>query len=124
MRLSEGIRLGAMMKPQANTHDEYPTKSCVIQAALDSIGEDGDLTVQEGYETFKKLFPIALMRVQRPDLTMQFTDEICSCMFVLNDCERWSRERIADWVESIENQLEQQREAEHATEHSCAVQQS
>lgn len=126
LKLSEAIRLGALMKPQHHNRDEFfvvvpaPVKpgdilhlsenqecSCVMGAAIDAAGlehgDGGPIDAQKGWP-----------RPWRPVLHLQ--EEPCpecgrrhGCVYDilirLNDDHRWTRERIADWVAGIEQLL-------------------
>lgn len=94
MRLSEAIRLGAMLDPQVFgvTANEYGT--CAIGGALKAIGVSGQ------YNEALNHWPIAGEIVTNPvrgDMHLLF-----GIVRELNDEHEWTRERIADWVESIE----------------------
>ena len=110
MRLSEAIRLGAMLRPQ--TFNERLTKrgSCAWGAALETVG-----CVEVG-TPWPAVAPVALawwpwaFRVDSSTLVAS----PCACggelsatwaagiIVHLNNKHRWTREAIADWVETIE----------------------
>jgi hypothetical protein len=109
MRLSEAMRLGSMLRPQGFgrvlTHDG---KSCALGAAYDAIGE-----LRPSGLMFKE---IALIRDAWPVLhqeaiqcpacakTPRMDDGTFSGNIThLNDDHRWTREQIADWVETLES---------------------
>jgi len=132
MKLSEAIRLGSMMKPQAfgdyfrwesDTEDGTPPiASCALGAALDAIGE-GHGPGSNGWHLD------AIVRTTWPVL-WQPTDcsalgcghacgviDACSVdgdgvvairrsvakqIVHLNDYHKWTRDQIADWVATIE----------------------
>lgn len=94
MRLSEAIRLGAMLKPQGfeGTGSRQCPATCAYGAALDAISRDG--------------FP--------SDIWPWIDQTLFQCpacdqkhgMYIiphLNNDHRWTRERIADWVETLES---------------------
>lgn len=102
MRLSEAIRLGATMKPQAFDDfydDSSHEASCALGAAADAIGmtigtDDGD----------EIEWPDEWMRVFRA--TNRGRCPACNKKLInldpiphLNDDHRWTREQIADWIE-------------------------
>lgn len=104
MRLSEAIRLGAMLKPQGfgSMHPREAVesqryclgirvieKSCALGAAQDA-GYRGDWLT-------KTLAPC-------PGCSDGAHWWITTAVMHLNDMHHWTRERIADWVETIENQ--------------------
>jgi hypothetical protein len=95
MRLSEAIRLGAMMKPQAFGASFHDGRTCALGAALDAIGR-----VRECYLNAPDYWAMLVNYVAEP-----VTGEMClvlSAIRELNDQHRWTREQIADWVETIE----------------------
>ena len=101
MKLSEAIRLGAMMKPQGFCellNDKGGT--CAIGAAGDAFGKIS-------YTAIEKMYPFIIAERQ-PDCPMcgvcGSRIDIEGIIFHLNDAHRWTREDIADWVETIENQ--------------------
>ena len=107
MKLSEAIRLGSMMKPQAQgalVSDSGGT--CAIASALDATGRlcgYNDLTSAERRDVWIELGWNYGLDVQCP---------ACGAIYQyfaivhLNDAHRWTRERIADWVEAVEAQQE------------------
>ncbi len=114
MKLSEAIRLGAMMKPQA-FKAYHSDGACALQAASEACGivplagihEESPLMIP--YPQLRRQFPVL-------DLDMSCCDKRCfqqwnitdmmSVIWHLNDDHRWTRERIADWVETVENAQE------------------
>ena len=92
MRLSEAIRLGATMKPQSFGVEQGDGGSCARGAAADAIG------VTDWFET---------PWLKWATLECQTTCPVCdkpghlagTIAYCLNDSHRWTRERIADWVE-------------------------
>lgn len=100
MRLSEAIRLGAMLKPQGfGFGSGHPTASatCALGSAYEA-SNCGD-----GWWNLEKCFPIVNLL---PTKCPSCGDAMPSMVPHLNDDHRWSRERIADWVELIETSLE------------------
>ncbi len=98
MKLSEAIRLGAMLKPQYFVG--VPSTlggSCALMAAGDAIGVNYMLV------DVLPVWPILATRSVCPECNACNTVEfIIACC--LNDKHRWTRERIADWVAAIEPQ--------------------
>jgi hypothetical protein len=102
MLLSEAIRLGAMSKPQGTgVNSANPSRSsvCVIGAALFAIGVQCECW--DSYDELKKAFPLADQPIICPKSGIEVT--ITKALWMLND-DGWTRERIADWVESIERE--------------------
>jgi hypothetical protein len=98
LRLSEAIRLGAMLKPQGfgwfNTDDGG---TCAMGAAMQAAGHIRDWPVVKKSPAACPACP--LVRVS------DNTHNATGAMIVhLNDDHRWTRERIADWVATLEAQ--------------------
>lgn len=99
MTLSEAIRLGSMLGPQIRGHVVGPGhSSCALGAAMIAVryhnrcGTPWEL---------KALFPITASIVRCPSCAG--TPAVLSaCIVHLNDAHRWTREQIADWVETLE----------------------
>jgi hypothetical protein len=107
MKLSEAIRLGAMLKPQAFDALFTGGATCAVGAALDAIGvELLDEAVCKNFppdslwDEAELRFPLlAVVAVHPVDLRHM---EVGMLITDLNDFHLWSREQIADWVESVE----------------------
>lgn len=101
MKLSEAIRLGAMMKPQDFSNGGRTTNStCAREAAADAVGENDWFEAcrrQEWQWTYAVKIVCPVCRGYERALA-------CVIAYCLNDLHKWSRERIADFVEQIENQ--------------------
>lgn len=130
MKLSEAIRLGSMMKPQAFGHlfDDEHNSSCAMGAAIDAIGRP--LRPIRYNEVSGNLRGPAhqipnTMVVDIPDewfLMMNFSCHPCpacdmighidSIIVHLNDTHLWTREKIADWVENVEKIIEAEKVVE------------
>lgn len=112
MKLSEAIREGAKLRPQGygfyfGIHfDDEQLCSCALGAALESVyGNDapslaemlGDNAVEEMFARF------AINRLERFDNPARpgMRGPLWDVIIQLNDRQCWSREAIADWVESI-----------------------
>jgi hypothetical protein len=101
MRLSEAIRLGALLKPQGfNDYWDGDGNSCAIGAAADALGVPMErLAALENQHkrVLEQPCPACDRQIQYGESTVTH----------LNDDHRWTRERIADWVETIEARSEQ-----------------
>ncbi len=105
MKLSEAIRLGAMLDPKGvgpeAAHDGAE-RTCALGAARKAV----NFTSHWG--RLNEIWPILDLRVTVPRGSL-WKGERCPLMdaiYKLNDevlCE-WTRERIADWVATIEAQ--------------------
>lgn len=104
MRLSEAIRLGAMLKPQAFGDYFNSVGTCALGAACEAAGVSCE-AIGDYERQFLAVFaePCPACGV-RPDTGNKYTSGFCNTVLHLNDTHRWTREQIADWVETIEQQ--------------------
>lgn len=108
MRLSEAIRLGAMLSPQA--HWGYtghpadipvnPPPTCAIGAALLAVGKLAEVLDIDTDLSHAHVFPALNRLVMCPVDHGLFAMDVI--IVGLNDGEYWSREAIADWVATVE----------------------
>lgn len=104
MTLSEAIRLGSMLHPQGfarfhgYSHDQASIVTCALGAAEDA-----------GY----RIVDMPILRMAATCPASEWC-RVCHCVYDviihLNDEHRWTREAIADWVETIEAGIPQQEE--------------
>lgn len=105
MKISEAMRLGAMMHPQGfgrlfdhrfndRTRQNEVISSCALGAVLDGGLLSTDLRCIEVYE--KRLCPAC----QEPQANIEYI------IVHLNDHHRWTREAIADWLETVESAMQ------------------
>ena len=122
MKLSEAIRLGAMIRPQNFGMLIGPIEGIkdVASCALGAAGEAcGVLHYDAEIQGLTDAAPYAELEVRWPLLSKRSAGLMCpACGMVhsgiltafnvsdmiqtLNDSHSWSRERIADWVEQLE----------------------
>jgi hypothetical protein len=109
MKLSEAIRLGAMATEQGVGNGSLlsTTSTCALGAAR-FAGNVACLSDTDAYEQLPKRWPILLEKVSLPRDTSHYSAchqrVLMEGVWVLNDCDGWTREEIADWVETIELQ--------------------
>lgn len=84
--LAEAIRRGAKMKPQCRLSLFHDGHSCAIGAAMDGSGAQTDFALET-------LFPVL-------NNTFKF-EKLMRRIVNLNDHFGWSRERIADWIDTL-----------------------
>lgn len=96
MKLSEAIRLGSMMKPQSFNSDTDGA-TCALQAACEALGRP----VEDWCELVWEYENLADLEPRCPQCGR--AEEFEGVVWHLNDTHRWTRERIADFVEQIEN---------------------
>ncbi|HXJ11752.1 MAG TPA: hypothetical protein VNH19_05710 [Candidatus Limnocylindrales bacterium] len=112
MKLSEAIRLGAMLRPQGFHNYFYHdgSGSCALGSAAEAAGLFNADNFEEHVnksQTLTSAFPLLPQFVPHPHSAFRgrrmSLDTIVPC---LND-NGWTRERIADWVQTIEDSLPQ-----------------
>ena len=111
MKLSEAMRLGSMLKPQA--FDQYVdlenTKTCAMGAAMDAAGLIGDMwTAYFGgsdHHVWRETWPWANVPLvaECPACDLPLRQKVGAVVAHLNNEHRWTRERIADWVQTLED---------------------
>ena len=120
MTLSEAIRLGAMLYPQRFKGDGIteamggaePSACAGIAAAIAAgcplipcdpprVGRQGGL-VYHDVEWPRAWIDLFMLPAQCPECAHPRYPTILWNLIHLNDDHRWTRERIADWVETIE----------------------
>lgn len=124
MKLSEAIRLGAMMSEQGfDGGMREGGKRCVLAAVADACGIPGSLRPEEAemdqdsplipgvpYVRLRERFP-ELSRPVRFPHTLNSYGKLATqageiqiletVLWGLNDSCHWTREQIADWVETV-----------------------
>ena len=142
MKLSDAIRLGALLRPQGHGGGTIfldSKESCALGAALEAAGVGTNRTgmdlmgrivhAEDPYNKVKELWPIVMEKVEVIPpavhenwmLKANNGQTLGTLIWILNDAAKWSREKIADWVEAIENEHEaKQREALLARELTTA----
>lgn len=99
MKLSEAIRAGAKLGPQVrNRHFGDNGGSCALGAAI--MGADLDMYSFVLVESWSILGEVETNPYSKKQ---GFVSDIIT---ILNDVCFWSREAIAEWVETIENKKE------------------
>lgn len=108
MKLSEAIRLGAMLSPGGHGHLYLFGKTCALGAALEARGEllkkISAETSTRNYDRLDELWPVLTSDAAHPGTGG--IDTLRSVIWSLNDVFGWTREQIADYVETIEAQHE------------------
>lgn len=106
MKLSEAIRLGAMLKPQA--FGQYGSvASCALRAATDALGIPPNKADSPDYDALKARYRYLDVLQPCPVPTCWLsgeTDRALAVIYHLNDHHQWTREQIADWIATIEPQ--------------------
>ena len=105
MKLSEAIRQGAKLRPQSvgryfetDDQDETVYASCALGAAHEAVS--GNTDTLELVDHLADEFPeLRSFRAQNP--MKQWSDHLWVVITNLNDKQGWSRERIADYLETL-----------------------
>lgn len=109
MQLSEAIRLGAMTTPQGHGNASYFSDEarCALGSAAHALG----LQLADGLGPLYNLLITVYPWMKQglfPCSECGHLDVAISIIWHLNDSHRWTREQIADWVESVEPKEEQE----------------
>ena len=100
MLLSKAIREGAKLRPQGFGYRFDGKTSCALEAALEAATGRTDATPPE----FHKHFGVRWRgRFDCPAEGCALHANRISLITHLNDSHQWTRERIADWVATVEN---------------------
>lgn len=117
MKLSAAIRIGSMTTKQI-THEmtDGGNGRCALGAAMDACGKD--IPGNTYSPVWLREFPILANKVIHPVTGRSRSDfgtpwTVMYVVAILNDLYGWSREQIADWVESIEAGTEKTVDQEH-----------
>ncbi len=96
LSLSEAMRLGAMLKPQGfGIWDTFrPEVACALNAVRLAIG--GEMFLLDRFPILKTVTDCP---VCGPEANCRTTLNVVIASH-LNDDHRWTRERIADWIEA------------------------
>jgi hypothetical protein len=121
LHLSEAIRLGSLVTEQISQQlfsKDFAGNvlgACALGAAYVAIGETGDL-IHDPLE-WDWIFKIHAGHVG-PD-GLKYYRRVDSTIIDLNDGEEYTREQIADWVESVERERGMWDEPVEAAEEEC-----
>lgn len=113
MRMSDAMRLGAMLAGPVHgpvfSHDGGPCRACAIGAVLLAVLGEKEARKQVNDEScgyrvaVRKLWPwINSTTFQHPITSCNTASPIISTIVFLFEVEGWSREQIADWLETVE----------------------
>lgn len=111
--MSEAIRAGALLRPQAFGHlfkyawkeNDLEIQSCAIGAAAEAVsGRRANSGGTEAYNFLSRLYPYLRDKCACPEACSE-SEEVQDIIIHLNDDHLMSRERIADWVEKYEEKI-------------------
>lgn len=107
MKLSEAIREGAKRRPQTQNTFFSNGASCALGAAYEHLEGFSALMYDSEDIEFELIvkFPVLEYAVQSP-VDAEMEDSLFNIISDLNDVRNWTREQIADWVETVEQQSE------------------
>lgn len=118
MKLSEAMREGSKLSNQCFGSIGFKDKTCALGAVAEWLEYTGQSKVNWRYTLY---FPILFENILPPCGCCPTADSVGFCLdddgtFMvsiahLNDAHKWSREAIAEWVETIETKLEASRMA-------------
>lgn len=104
MRVSEAIRLGSLLVPQGfgfAYSRRVQGAVCANQAAKLAVGANES---EEPWPWREEMVERCPFCVERFRAGCGFSPDVLGLVAHLNDDHRWSRERIADYVESLERE--------------------
>ncbi len=107
MKLSDAIRFGAMMRPQRTDGNWLRADgSCALGAAAEAVGAVCATSADEEQALYDNILSkhwpwLASKRVEDP-LVRGVRGFVGLAIMRLNDSARWTRERIAEWVATVE----------------------
>jgi len=103
LTVADAIRLGSLMRKQGYGDVYTETSTCAFGAALDAIGLNGSY--------HPGLLPVAWKALfDRPATCPEcghVAQGTCGIIVHLNDYHLWTRQEIADWVETVEARADQ-----------------
>lgn len=120
MRLADAIRLGAMLAPPGTGGRMDEDTRCALASAAEAVGLTPVWDTVQGhwivhYTHLTDRFPVLSRTVRLPEghhtvavigqEVLETTEApLMHAIWYLNDSARWSREAIAEWVDSLEPQ--------------------
>lgn len=102
MTLSEAMRLGAALRPHGFGQFERHGRTCAIGAAMEATAFWRTAVWPEGWMALFNQVTTCPHAGCRFDWPVDEARLVWDVIVHLNDHHRWTRERIADWVETVE----------------------
>lgn len=117
MKLSEAIRLGSTLAPQAFGNFKHGGGTCALGAAWEAVCGDIGVGILD--------LPSDWSWTGRTSVECPACDapsgSVTRVITHLNDDHRWTREAIADWVKTLEDRMETaaqvKEEEQHVSDH-------
>jgi hypothetical protein len=107
MKLSEAIRMNGMMKPQGFGPDSIISTDapCALGGALQSVGSHPRSQMDALWAVADK-WPWSIAQYNTCPVcdSLFYQRPIRAIIWHLNDDHEWTRQQIADWVETVEPQ--------------------
>ena len=101
MKLSTAMRIGSMTTQQIIYHWSDGKNGRCALGAIAAAHNINDKNVLEMMKKTYDLFPQLSIITSNP--CSQINGQLVICISTLNDQYNWSREKIADWIEDLEN---------------------
>lgn len=99
MKISEALRKGSKIRPQCKGLYFKDGCSCSLGAIFEAIGVATPESQSTEITFLRKYYPQADNIVEHPvDKRKTYLSAV---ILALNDYDNWTREQIADWLESI-----------------------
>ena len=95
MRLYEAIRRGAAMRPQIKVYPFSNGGSCAIGAAWEGSGHSANAGLDDAYHAIPGVEVLVSLGASGFG-----PHRLITALWTLNDVHDWSREQIADWLET------------------------
>lgn len=108
MKLSQAIRNGAKLRPQARLAFFYAGKSCALGAAYEGYYGSTNTSMEEVADCLSRRFPVLRLLLNKSQVPSCIEGDgkdqylLNNVVTTLNDYKGWTREQVADWVETFE----------------------
>lgn len=112
MRLSEAIRIGSKLRPQAYGTLSDGIGTCALGAAYEAVGalDATGALVRDSHLKTEQITGRYILHESPCRCPLAFRWMVFDLVPHLNDVHKWTREAIAEWVETVENAEEQKME--------------
>jgi len=108
MKLWKAILKGSKLKPQGTGRLFHEQATCALGAGLDGLGGlESFHTTEDALKILSMYYPYLNSPVSLPIEIRDMNVPLSNAIMFLNDSEKWSREAIAEFVKTIENEITQ-----------------